>query len=182
MKYSRNKGFSLVELLLTLSIIVILSITAFFIYSKVSQNEKDNELISAINEVAFAMKDVSKTNNNIDMSVSTYSSFSVLLSPNSQKQIENYGMIYSNQTGLYPNMFEANGKALYYGVMLLQYTDTESFCKRVMPKIYSQTNNYGIVIGTTFFKKGEYNATQIINACDSVGTAMKVAFIKTSMH
>lgn len=66
--------------------------------------------------------------------------------------------------------------------MLLQYNDTESFCKRVMPKIYSQTNNYGIVIGTTFFKKGEYNATQIINACDSVGTAMKVAFIKTSMH
>lgn len=182
MKYSINKGFSLIELLLTLSIIAILSVTAFFIYSKASQNEKDNELISAINEVGFAMKDVSKTNNNIDMSISTYSSFSVLLSPNSQKQIENYGMIYSNQTGLYPNMFDANGKALYYGVMLLQYNDTESFCKRVMPKIYSQTNNYGIVIGTTFFKKGEYNATQIINACDSVGTAMKVAFIKTSMH
>jgi prepilin-type N-terminal cleavage/methylation domain-containing protein len=112
MKYSINKGFSLIELLLTLSIIAILSVTAFFIYSKASQNEKDNELISAINEVGFAMKDVSKTNNNIDMSISTYSSFSVLLSPNSQKQIENYGMIYSNQTGLYSNMFDANGKAL----------------------------------------------------------------------
>lgn len=52
------KGFSLIELLLVLSVIVFLSITSFYIYATVSENNKSNTLINEINIISNQLENI----------------------------------------------------------------------------------------------------------------------------
>ena len=58
-----KKGFSLIELLLTLSIIAALTVLAFIIYEKVKMNSDVNNIVSNLNSVTYNYQQIMNGNN-----------------------------------------------------------------------------------------------------------------------
>lgn len=83
-----NKGFSLIEILLVLSIIMILMISGLFVYKKVIFHNKSNESIKEINSISFQVLDIAY-NSGFDTVAYSSSEFPFDLVNTGLLQIEN---------------------------------------------------------------------------------------------
>lgn len=148
MDYQRQKGFSLIELMLVLAVMAALSVAAFFIYSKVQVARTANQTSEMLTQAQASLKGVfvSEKYNELTTAVAVAGKFFPSQMTSSATTLKNQwnGAVTINGS-------DARGAPMASGVarhFAITYEAVpEDVCKRLVP---SAALNFGrVVIGST---------------------------------
>lgn len=179
MDYQRQKGFSLIELMLVLAVMAALSVAAFFIYSKVQVARTANQTAQTLVQAQATLKGVfvSERYDELTTAVAIAGKFFPPQMTSSPTTLKNQwdGAVIINGSG--PSGAPmASGAARHFAITYEAVPD--DICKRLVP---AAAQNFGRVsIGTTTVfdqltqEKKDINEAAVVSACTGNSTIVFV--------
>lgn len=188
---NRKKGFSLVEMVLALSIIFALMVAAFMIYKNISDRMQVKEFVDDINEFKQVMSEMSLNHTILPAgddisskggytSKSYYDFVKFNLTPKfANKMVSESGndmrFFFSDVMLTYETFVDkeiAFGGKSYYGFEFRplgsEPKDYSDACRKYIPSVFSQAGILGISMNGKFYKRGESSVSQISDNCSGM--------------